>query len=93
MRLHAEFYLREGYIHPDAHLVIRERLLAWVEQVEAGGEELRGTLQAEIVPANPISQGSGKIHFEDRQVSSTFSGSEGREPPRRGRGVVRFLTP
>ena len=92
-RLHAEFWLANAYLHPNAHSVIRERLLAWVEQVEAGGEELRGTLQAEIVPANPTSQGSGKIHFEDRQVSSTFSGSEGREPPRRGRGVVRFLTP
>ena len=44
---HADFFLRNGRLHPDAHWVIQERLAKWVRRVEAGGPVLR----AEILQA------------------------------------------
>jgi hypothetical protein len=46
-RAHADFFLRNGRLHPDAHWVIQERLAKWVRRVEAGGPVLR----AEILQA------------------------------------------
>ena len=46
-RAHADFYLRNGRLHPEAHWVIQERLAKWVRRVEAGGSALR----AEILQA------------------------------------------
>ena len=43
-RAHADFYLRNGRLHPDAHWVIQERLAKWVRRVEAGGSALRAKI-------------------------------------------------
>jgi hypothetical protein len=56
-RAHADFYLRNGHLHPDAHWLIQERLAKLVRRVEAGGPALRAevlealglTLEAEDV--------------------------------------------
>jgi hypothetical protein len=47
-RAHADFFLRNGRLHPDAHWVIQERLAKWVRRVEAGGPALREELLAEL---------------------------------------------
>jgi hypothetical protein len=47
-RAHADFYLRNGRVHPDAHWVIQERLANWVRRLEAAGPELREELLAEL---------------------------------------------
>jgi hypothetical protein len=56
-RAHADFFLRNGRLHPEAHWVIQERLAKLVRRVEAGGPALRAevlealglTLEAEEV--------------------------------------------
>jgi hypothetical protein len=55
-RAHADFFLRNGHLHPDAHWVIQERLAKWVRRVEAGGPALR----AEILQALGLTLEAGK---------------------------------
>jgi hypothetical protein len=47
-RAHADFYLRNGRLHPDAHWVIQERLAKWVRRLEQAGPALREELLAEL---------------------------------------------
>ena len=47
-RAHAEFFLRNGRLHPEAHHIIQARLANWVRRLEAAGPEVREELLAEI---------------------------------------------
>jgi hypothetical protein len=80
-RLHAEFWLANGYLHQDVHFVIRARLEPWVAQVRAGGGELRAALVGEIRLETVASRNTPEIHFEDPQKPSLFQGSDIVNPP------------
>lgn len=47
-RAHANFFLRNGYLHHEAHHVIQARLAQWVRQFEAAGPAVREELLAEL---------------------------------------------
>ena len=47
-RAHADFFLRNGYLHPEAHHVIQARLAQWVRRREATGPAVREELLAEL---------------------------------------------
>ena len=47
-RAHADFFLRNGRLHPEAHWVIQARLANWVRRLEAAGPEVREELLAEL---------------------------------------------
>jgi hypothetical protein len=47
-RAHADFFLRNGRLHPEAHHVIQARLANWVRRLEAAGPEVREKLLVEI---------------------------------------------
>jgi hypothetical protein len=69
-RRHAEFWLREGYLHPEAHFLITERLAPWIDRVGAAGADLRTILMAELAPPEEETEkdaktGSASLDFID----------------------------
>jgi hypothetical protein len=47
-RAHADFFLRNGRLHPEAHHVIQARLANWVRRLETARPEVREKLLVEI---------------------------------------------
>jgi hypothetical protein len=47
-RAHADFFLRNGRLHPETHWVIQERLAKWVRRLEAAEPEVWEELLAEL---------------------------------------------
>ena len=73
-RLHAEFWLANGYLHPNAHSVIRERLTSWVTHVEAEDGELRAALLAETRPADPALSNFSPVPVLRPSISAASKG-------------------
>jgi hypothetical protein len=49
-RAHAAFYLRYGYLHPELHHIIRQKVEPWIDRVKKASPEIREKLLAEIPP-------------------------------------------